>query len=47
MKGKYWYITEIETCVLCGYEMKYRYRVPTKPVHSIILKDNACPEHFI
>ena len=44
---KYYYITEIEECVLCWKEKRLRYRVYKKPEFSIIHKQNACPQHFI
>lgn len=46
-KQKYWYMTEIDYCVICGREKKCRYRVYEKPEHSIILKETACHGHFI
>ena len=44
---QYWYITEIESCVICGVEHKDRYRVYDKPQFSINWKDSACGQHFI
>ena len=44
---KYYYILEIEECVLCGRERKSRYRVKDKPESSILIKQYACDEHFI
>lgn len=44
---KYYYITEIEECVLCGKEKKRRYRVNKKPKNSIDFKQFACETHFI
>jgi len=44
---KYYYITEIEECVLCGKEKSSRYRVKEKPKSSILIKQYACDEHFI
>lgn len=47
MKKKYWYVTEIEFCVLCGREKKTKYRVYIKPKNKIKTKEHACSEHFI
>lgn len=44
---KYWYITDIEECVLCGKEKKYRYRIYEPPEHPIRIKQFACHGHFI
>ena len=44
---KYWYVTDIYACVLCGKEKRYRYRVYIKPENSTNWKDDACPTHFI
>ena len=48
---KYWYYTEIWTCVLCGAETKYKERKYTpKPENSsdrIIYHEDACNTHFI
>lgn len=47
MKRKYWYITEITECVLCGCGKKHRYRVYEKPKNSIDYVNFACSTHFI
>ncbi len=44
---KYWYVQDVYSCVLCGKERKYRYRVNKKPEFPINWKDDACPTHFI
>lgn len=44
---KYYYVTEIEYCVLCGVEHKRRDRVKEKPEVSIKFIEFACDEHFI
>lgn len=46
LKIKYWYVTEIYACVLCGREIKSKYRVYIKPDRSIIWHDDACHNHF-
>lgn len=46
-KVKYWYSTEIESCVLCGREKKSRTRVYTKEQSGTIYTEYACPEHFM
>lgn len=46
MKQKYWYITKIEFCVICGREKKRRYRVYVKPTNNIKSTEYACGEHF-
>lgn len=48
----YWYYTEIEECVLCGRSKSYKERIydrpkPENPGDRIILRQNACYEHFI
>jgi hypothetical protein len=51
-KKKYWYMTEITECVLCGRETKIKYRVYNKPRPSnradrMIYKQDACAIHFM
>lgn len=46
-KKKYWYVTEIYACVLCGHEKKHKYRVYEKPINKIIWHDDVCATHFI
>jgi len=50
-KGKYWYHTEIWSCVLCGRETKYKERRYTpKPEYygdRNVWHDEACGEHFM
>lgn len=46
-KQKYWYVTDVYACVLCGGESKYKHRVYVKPVMSINWSDTACDYHFI
>lgn len=47
MNKKYWYVCEIDYCVLCGRETKRRYRVYTKPKQYFIWDEVACSIHFI
>jgi len=44
---KYWYRTDIECCVLCGYEIKYKFRVYKEEDKGIYIYDYACPHHFM
>jgi len=46
-KKKYWYMIDIEVCVLCGKERKSRYRVFEKPEFNINMTEFACNEHFM
>lgn len=48
-KRKYYYMEEITSCVLCGRETKYRWRVYEKPEPHlrVIWKEDACCTHFI
>lgn len=46
-KIKYWYRTDIECCVLCGYEIKYKFRVYKEEDKGIYIYDYACPHHFM
>jgi len=50
-KKKYWYYTEIYTCVLCGRETKYKERRYTPKPKDYgdrnIWRDDACGEHFM
>lgn len=46
-KQKYWYIKDVSECVICGKEKIYRYRVYTKPIESLIWRQDACSIHFI
>ena len=50
-KKKYWYHTEIWSCVLCGRETVYKERrytpKPEYPGDRIKWHENACHEHFI
>ena len=46
MKKKYWYVKEIEFCVICGREKKHRYRVYEKPKVKIFEQEYACGDHF-
>lgn len=46
---RYWYVTEIATCVLCGREKKNRHRVYKEPERAgrTLFIEDACQEHFI
>lgn len=46
-KPKYWYLTTIESCVLCGVEHKYRERVFSIELKGISWVEYACPGHFM
>ena len=50
-KGKYWYQTDIYTCVLCGKEKVNKHRVygpkPKNWYFRYIMHDDVCPEHFM
>jgi hypothetical protein len=43
----YWYVKELDICVLCGVEKERRHRVNEKPQTNLIVKEFACSEHFI
>jgi hypothetical protein len=49
-KGKYWYLVEIWSCVLCGKEKKIRERQytpkPKDPSMRTVWHEDACYEHF-
>ena len=51
LKKKYWYYTEVWSCVLCFRERKYRERKytpkPENPSERTVWHDDACPEHFM
>jgi len=48
--SKYWYLTRVYACVLCGAENRSRERVygpkPEDPNERLIWNDTACPQHF-
>jgi len=46
-KPKYWYLTEVEYCVLCGRERKSRERVYDKAKSGTVFTEFACNNHFI
>ena len=46
MKIKYWYRTDITSCVICGVETKTRYRVYIESEKGFYLIDTACDIHF-
>lgn len=46
MKKKYWYRTDIDTCVLCGKEIRNKYRVYVENEKGLHVRENACWEHF-
>ena len=51
LKKKYWYYSEVEYCVLCGYERKYRERrytpKPENPSERTVWRETACGTHFM
>ena len=51
VKNKYWYFSEVWTCVLCGRERVYKERRYTsKPEYygdRNTFHDEACGEHFM
>lgn len=49
VSNKFWYITEITACVLCGREKKSKYRVyeKPKPENKQTYNEFACSEHFM
>jgi hypothetical protein len=48
-KRKYYYMEEVTSCVLCGREKRYRWRVYEKPEPHLRVKwnEDACCTHFI
>ena len=46
-KKKYWYRTDVEMCVLCGVEKKFKTRVYNEKERGIFLRDFACDIHFV
>ena len=46
-KPKYWYLTEVEYCVLCGRERKSRERVYDKEKSGTVFTEFACGNHFM
>ena len=44
---KYWYRTEIDVCVLCGKETKYRTRVYQIKDAGTFWNETRCEKHFI
>jgi len=49
---KYWYMTEITECVLCGKTTNVKYRVydtprPDNRADRMIYRQEACSTHFI
>jgi len=48
MAAKYWYVTEIKSCVLCGVETINKHRVFEKPNNQERIKwqDTGCHTHF-
>ena len=43
---KYWYMTYIQICVLCGVERRWRKRVYKEEEKGTVQEDCACHEHF-
>ena len=46
-KRKYWYATDVYTCVLCGREKRYKERVYNESEKGTKYIDEACGEHFV
>jgi len=46
-KLKYYYSQDIYTCVLCGVEYSYKYRVYDKSKAGRHYFDDACGFHFM
>jgi hypothetical protein len=48
-KNKYWYVTQVIECVLCGRQKKYKWRVYKNPslYDKLIYEQDACGEHFM
>jgi hypothetical protein len=46
-KRKYWYATDVYTCVLCGREKRYKQRVYNESEKETKYIDEACGEHFM
>lgn len=48
-KQKYWYVTEVNCCVVCGCETREKHRVheKPKPQEKNVWRDFACWTHFI
>lgn len=44
-KKKYWYLTEVYCCVLCGKETKYKNRVYRIEEKGVKWLDDLCWEH--
>ena len=47
IKRQYWYITDVDYCVICGSEMRYKHRVYIKPHSSINWIERACNHHYL
>ena len=46
-KRKYWYATDVYTCVLCGIEKRYKERVYNESEKTTKYIEEACGEHFM
>jgi hypothetical protein len=46
-KRKYWYVTDVYTCVLCGRVKRYKQRVYNESEKETKYIDEACGEHFM
>lgn len=47
IKRKYWYATDVYTCVLCGKIKQYKERVYNESEKGTNYIDCACSEHFM
>jgi hypothetical protein len=47
LKRKYWYRTDINSCVLCGHETVDRTRVYSEDQKGMHFTETACNEHFM
>lgn len=45
-KIKYWHRIDIDVCVICGKETKYRQRVYNESEKGTFFKDDVCWGHF-
>ena len=48
---RYWYVTHVTECVLCGRSEIYRQRRyddrPPDPVNRYVFEQFVCPEHLL
>lgn len=46
-KRKYWYRCDVEVCVLCGKETRFRERVYNENEKGVKWTEGACSVHFL